>query len=168
MATATVEKSEQVQSYERSLERLRGMLANKREERLHANSVEQSEKCDREIEQFAEAIAVYEDALAIEPKLTQFGSHKSAKWSTTVPPNLIEFRGRPGRVIQADYYRFQTSDPLQIATLRRLIAQGGMEGTLREMQPGLMPFIGPTGRFSRWGAAQDYVTDKAAGMLREW
>lgn len=171
MATATVDapvKDPVMERVERRLGRLREMLATKQQERVHAHTTEQARKCDIEAEQFADAISIYEEALSIPAVLTQFGSYKSAQWSTAIPPGLDEFRDMPGRVIQANYYRVQTSDPVAIATLRRLAKQGGLDGTLTEMEVGLMPFIGPNGRFSRWGSAADYTSDKAAGMLRDW
>ncbi len=164
---ATVDAPTEPKRYDRQIAFLNDLLANKRTERLHAHTTEQASQCDTAIAQFQEAIDIYTDANEIEPVLTQFGSHASAGWNCTIPPNFGEFRGNPARRIQADFYRVQTDDPLKIAYLRRLVKTNNLEG-LHEMQPGLMPVFSEVGGFAGWQDPKVYAQLKDAGALRNW
>lgn len=169
MATAVAEKPQATQpnDYAEQIAHMQSLLDMALEKRKFAqgNAVHEG---DIAIAQFRDAIAILKEAETIPSALTQFGTHVSQEWSLSIPPaGIPEFRAHPGLRVKAFDYRVVTTDPVQIAFLRRAIERKSLDG-LREMEPGLCCAISKDGEFYDWLEPEKYQRYVSTGSGRGW
>lgn len=133
MATGTATKSRR---YDATIARMETVLARKRQERLTTSEQWMIDILDPEIDNLVEAIDLFQEANDVEAVRVQFGGAKFRSLTVPIPPASKEFRFPP---IRFQRYIYATSEPVEIALLRRIAANE--EEGLREMPVGLQAAV---------------------------